>query len=203
MSFTLDKAIPILDTRKVLFEHLSAKISPLFSSKSRANEAAEEIAETLQNNEIISLLEDEKKLLTAVGQTKGYSDEKEELGEELYTKVLEFEADLCPKITGMLLELNNSTLRELIDCEDSLLKAVEKSKKEFLSFAEEAASKEELGEALYDLVRARYPTEVAAHLTGMLLELKLDDLKKLMTDSEELEKKLNLAYAAFENYRTH
>uniref|UniRef100_A0A0K8S7V5 PABC domain-containing protein n=1 Tax=Lygus hesperus TaxID=30085 RepID=A0A0K8S7V5_LYGHE len=194
---TIEKVIPVLDTRNVLVEHLTAKVVPQFTSKYRAVEAVLEISGNLRNQDIIPLLEDEEKLIQAVSHSSWYRREKEELGEELFSKVSEIEPDLSSKITGMLLELDNQTIRQLFESEDLLIKAVEKSKEEYVIYKEESEVKEEIGEELYSRISNIYAPEVASHLTGMLLELQSKDLKILLTNQKELESKLKLAYDTY------
>ncbi|KAF6201489.1 hypothetical protein GE061_003880 [Apolygus lucorum] len=146
----------------VLVEHLTAKVAPLFTSKYRAVETVLEISGKLQNKDIIQLLEDEGKLIQAVSHSSWYRREKEDLGEELFCKVSEIEPDLSSKITGMLLELDNQTIRQLFKSEDLLVKAVEKSKEEYLTYEEETEIKEAIGEELYNRVLNHYPPEVAS-----------------------------------------
>lgn len=63
-----------------------------------------------------------------------YKNEKLELGEELFYKVSDIESDLCAKITGMLLELDTNTIKQLLGDEELLCKAIIKAKKEYVEY---------------------------------------------------------------------
>ncbi|KAK9496860.1 hypothetical protein O3M35_012918 [Rhynocoris fuscipes] len=184
-------AVPVLNTRQVLLDHLLAKVTPMCSSKLLAKEILLEIANNLQNKDILNLLQNDKLLFEVVNKsnaccTFSYKNEKQELGEELFYKISEIESDLCAKITGMLLELDTNTIKELINDEQLLSKAIVKAKKEYVEYTNQSKDREELGEKLYDLVCEKYRPEIASRLTGMILELDSDLIINEMANQQEL-----------------
>ena len=70
----------------------------------------------------------------------------------------------------------------------------------FFSFHSESAKlrsqddivKEELGGKLYEKVEESHP-ENADKITGMLLEMKIEEIERLLKNSQELEEKIQLA----------
>uniref|UniRef100_T1IF76 PABC domain-containing protein n=1 Tax=Rhodnius prolixus TaxID=13249 RepID=T1IF76_RHOPR len=132
--------------------------------------------------------------------TLSYKNEKLELGEELFYKVSDIESDLCAKITGMLLELDTNTIKQLLGDEELLCKAIIKAKKEYVEYTNQTKKREELGEKLYDLVCEKFRPEIASRLTGMLLELEPDLVQKLLKSPKELEEKLDVAYKTYLTY---
>lgn len=55
-------ALPVLDTRQVLLDHLLAKLKPLCPTKLAANGILLEISNNLQNKDLLCLLQNEKEL---------------------------------------------------------------------------------------------------------------------------------------------
>lgn len=191
---------PVLNTRQVLLDHLLAKVIPLCSTKLVAKEILLEIANNLQNKDILELLQNDKLLLQVVNKSNAYKNEKQELGEELFHKVSDIESDLCAKITGMLLELDANTIKQLLSDEEQLCKAVVKAKREYVEYTNQAKKREELGEKLYDLVCEKFRPEIASRLTGMLLELEPEVIHRLLNSPKDLEGKLAIAYKTYLSY---
>jgi len=189
--------IPVRDLRNVLLDHLLSKVSPLCSSRQLAREILLEVSNNLANQDIMHLLQDDKALKETINKSKAYRDAKEELGEEIFVRVSLIESEICAKITGMLLELDAFTLKQLLLNDSLLSKAVEKSKKKFLEFSETNKRKEEVGELLYLSVSKSYDPQVAPHLTGMLLELDSCTLDSLINDPAALKDKLESAHRAY------
>jgi hypothetical protein len=62
---------------------------------------------------------------------------------------------------------------------------------------ENLASKTELGEQIFECILQWYPDEeTTAKLTGMLLEMNVEEIEKLTQDNELLKCKANEAYTA-------
>uniref|UniRef100_A0A0B6Y7J9 PABC domain-containing protein n=1 Tax=Arion vulgaris TaxID=1028688 RepID=A0A0B6Y7J9_9EUPU len=139
---------------------------------------------------------------------------REEVGEVLFERICNIEESMAPQITGMLLELDLQKLCTLLN-EDSLLDAAVRKSKKALTSAQSSlssarvesderrnwksqvldheAEKEYVGQQLYDKILKVHP-ECASHLTGMILELNLPDLKLLLRNTEQLQTAINRAY---------
>lgn len=193
-------ALPIFDTRQVLLDHLLAKLTPLCSSKLIAKKILLEVSNNLHNKDILELLQNDKLISETVIKFEENTLDKEDLGENLYYKIEKIEPEICAKITGMLMELDTSTIKKLLTDEQLLQKAIDKSKKEFLEHTCNSKKREEYGEQLYSLVCEHHKPEVASHLTGMLLELDEESLQRLISHPKEFEKKLEIAYNTFVTY---
>lgn len=120
----------------------------------------------------------------------------ENLADILYQKVVHIEPVMGPKITGMLLELEEGTIKDLISNSDNLLKAVHKAKSVCDKY-----SHDEIGDVIFGIVHMYYPDH-AAKISGMLLEMDTDILVKLLDDQPTLLKKIDQA-AAVCNSSTH
>ncbi|XP_049815004.1 uncharacterized protein LOC126262403 isoform X2 [Schistocerca nitens] len=201
--------LPVLETRKVLLNHLAAKVWPLCHSKSLGREIASRIAFSLTDNEILHLLENERQLEEAVGRSLTSvcpEDKKHVLGEKLFAAVASVETELCAQVTGMLLELDFKTVEFLLNEPDALTAAVKKARNEYLLYTQSTGpvnddnKSDEIGEALYDLVIKDYPDEeLAARLTGMILELDVKYVRQLVRNPDDLREKLLVAHKALEN----
>lgn len=201
--------LPVLDTRKVLLNHLAAKIWPLCHSKSLGREIASYIAFSLTDSEILHLLENERELEEAVGRSLTSicpEDKKQVLGEKLFAAVASVETELCAQVTGMLLELDFKTVESLLNEPDALTAAIKKARNEYLLYTQNTGQinqnnkRDEIGEALYDLVIKEYPDEeLAARLTGMILELDVKYVRELVKNPDDLKEKLLVAQKALEN----
>lgn len=193
-------ALPVLDTRQVLLNHLLSKLTAICSTKLAAKKILLEVSNNLQNKDILRLLEDDKLLTATVNKFHARTAEKEELGELLYYKIKAVEPDLCSKITGMLMELDTATIKKLLDDHSLLQNAIDKSKKEYLEFTSNSKKRQEYGEQIYNLVCKYHTPDLASRLTGMLLELDEESLQILLTNHKEFEKKLEIAYNTFITY---
>jgi len=126
---------------------------------------------------------------------------KEEIGEALYPKVRAEEPTFAAKVTGMLLDgMDNLSLSELMERPGLLKQAVNEAmevyNKEFSGKNEksvgdqsgrvQSGQRESLGNELYDKVRQTLTVEdqrLASKLTGMLLELPLNELQRVLEDN--------------------
>ncbi|XP_063066128.1 uncharacterized protein LOC134457996 [Engraulis encrasicolus] len=124
--------------------------------------------------------------------------DQEELGEKLYNVVFSKHGEIAGKLTGMLLELPDSVITQMLQDEtvlnDGISRALQALNQESqVSEAEEAsASSDSLGERLYDLIDL-HNTGHTHKITGMLLEQKKEAVLQLLSDPELLEKKINVA----------
>lgn len=66
-----DGTPPVLETRKVLTNHLKAKVQSI-KSFALTEELLEEITENLSNKDILFLLENEKELIERIDKSKSY-----------------------------------------------------------------------------------------------------------------------------------
>ncbi|RZF44038.1 hypothetical protein LSTR_LSTR015589 [Laodelphax striatellus] len=190
---------PLFETRKVLLEHLSAKVQSLKSTLC-TKDIAEELSQDLSNSEIILLLKNEEEFERRIDKTKtGQLLKKQSLGDDLFVAVSQIDSELCAQLTGMLLELDYATIQSLIDDPLHLKQAVRRAKQEYIKFTN-GDLKDAFGEELFELVSERYADQqLASQLTGMLLELDATTLDQLISSPTELDEKLNAAYSCLMN----
>ncbi|XP_041369304.1 polyadenylate-binding protein 1-like [Gigantopelta aegis] len=134
-----------------------------------------------------------------------------DLGEELFERVADIEPGLCAQITGMLLELNSSVISDLINSPDRLVQAIEKAKSAFLESLNKSAGElmvkysngtptcnaemEELGEVIFEKVVSVHLDD-APQITGMILEMRLDQIKHVLKDDVLLSQTIQKAFSA-------
>lgn len=143
----------------------------------------------------VTLETDKSEVSTHIKQQKymiSHQDKCDEnLADILFQKVEHLEPDMCPKITGMLLELDEGMIKDLINNSDKLLQAVHKAK----SVCDPDPSKynhDEIGDIIFGVVHKYYPDQ-AAKISGMLLEMDVNTLVKLLEDRPTLLKTINQA----------
>ncbi|XP_064420732.1 uncharacterized protein LOC102356072 [Latimeria chalumnae] len=129
------------------------------------------------------------------------------LGEKLYNAIYPQYSEMAGKLTGMLLELPVPLLEQMLQDENLLSEGLKKALsalqqtavKRFPEFEgdDNSASTDTLGEKLYDLVDV-YNTGHSEKITGMLLELNKEDVKKLLIDSKWLEEQICIALKTLE-----
>ncbi|KAL2100040.1 hypothetical protein ACEWY4_004434 [Coilia grayii] len=126
-------------------------------------------------------------------------DDLDELGEKLYSLVSSKHGEIAGKLTGMLLELPDAVIKQMLQDEsvlnDGISRALQALRQEsqVVSEVEEAsASSDSLGERLYDLIDL-HNTGHTQKITGMLLEQTKEAVLQLLSDPELLEKKINIA----------
>lgn len=205
-------------TKEALGEHLYAVVKPICPSDA---DKVTGILLECDTQDILNMLQNNALLMKRVGRTLKLlgkeenthlevpSQQKQELGEDLFEEVSKIETNLCSQITGMLLELDQSILKQLLHCPQELEKAVNKAKSEYLqqsgidhlshSTTEQNCNqtKEELGEMIYELVNEKHPLE-AAKITGMLLEMPVTKLEELLQDSAKLDQSIRIAEKALQ-----
>jgi predicted aspartyl protease len=104
---------------------------------------------------------------------------KNALGEELYPLIFASQPELAGKITGMILELDNTEIRSLIESPDKLEEKITEALEEIKKI------KNALGEELYPLIFASQP-ELAGRITGMILELDNTEIRSLIESPDKL-----------------
>ncbi|XP_066569170.1 uncharacterized protein LOC136758571 [Amia ocellicauda] len=133
-------------------------------------------------------------------------DDQEEfdlLGEQLYNLIYHRHSEMAAKLTGMLLELPIPVIEQMLQDEGMLSEGVEKALRALEAPADAgktepqvedgiSASTDSLGDQLYDLVDV-YNTCYTEKITGMLLEQKKEDVRKLLSNPSVLEEKVNIA----------
>lgn len=141
------------------------------------------------------------------------------LGERLHRVIGPRFPDLGVKLTGMLLELPVPVLDQMIHDEELLSAGLEKALSTLQNSTEKCArdkvfcltsslfktveddtdsdSTDSLGDQLYDLVDS-HRTGHSEQITGMLLELGSNEVKKLVSDPQLLEQKIHIAREALE-----
>ena len=151
--------------------------------------------------------------------SKAEQEDKTLLGEQLYYLISEWYPDQVDKITGMLLELDVTTLNLLVT-DPAVLKekaahaanilsetSTEKEISHSIASTENSAQesgdkllsdsemKHTLAEQIYGIVDQWYPNE-AEQLTGMLMEIDCKTLETLVKNEQLLKEKLEKALAA-------
>ncbi|KAJ2781506.1 Protein phosphatase PP2A regulatory subunit B [Coemansia javaensis] len=132
-------------------------------------------------------------------------EQKQMLGEALYPRVLQLagagakiDEERAGKITGMLLEMDNSELLNLFEEKAALsakvAEALEVLADKGSSSPADDEQKQSLGEALYarivELDDAKIGEERAGKITGMLLEMDVSELTALLEDTAALSAKV-------------
>ncbi|PIK45673.1 hypothetical protein BSL78_17470 [Apostichopus japonicus] len=196
-------------TKDILGEHLFGKVSLLEPNH------AEHITGVLlgaSNEDILLMLEDRAYLQSQIGGVKrvlrmqdntepktlsSYVNPKmEKVAEELFVKVRDFTEDNAAKITGMILELDSTSVEHLLESPEDLTDAIDKAMKALNdSDHQHKAEKSLLAEELYLKVEQRQP-DMASEITGMLLEMDTSSLQKLLSEPVLLDCKVAEAAAA-------
>lgn len=138
----------------------------------------------------------------------GNLESKQALGEQIYYLIKERHPNDAEKLTGILLEMDNESLENLIKDTDLLEEKVEdvlsvlqnntgqiENGQSESVVSRQAGDKTSLGEQLYELVYA-LDSDYADKITGMLLEMDLPDLEKLVKHQDVLEEKVHQALMA-------
>ena len=127
--------------------------------------------------------------------------DKSVIGEELFDLVSALTTEQADKITGMLLEMDEQDLEDIVKNQVALEEKVNQAltalnnqlkNPESTSSAEREPDKTLLGEKLYYVTSDWYPDQ-ADKITGMLLELDVTTLNLLLEDPVALKDKASLA----------
>ena len=124
---------------------------------------------------------------------------KESVGGILFEKVKAIQEDNPEKITGMLLEMPEKEI-EIVLQDDSVLKERIDEAVKTLAFQGSNGNslvmkrKQSLGDTIYPKVEAIYPeVDTAEKITGMLLELEVEDLENLIQNEQGLLEQIHKA----------
>ena len=129
---------------------------------------------------------------------------KQELGDQLYESITKWYPGQAEMLVGMLLELDHKHLEILIQDEVLLKHRVQEAVRALESYQggsfEEngvcnVGDKESLGDKIYKVVVDLYPDR-AEQITGMLLEMDVEDLLVLVERNDLLSGKAQQAYEA-------
>ena len=108
------------------------------------------------------------------------------LGERMHPMVAQYtNIKDCRKITGMLLEQDDSDLLQLLMDKQKLKEKVA----EALGVLETYQAKQMLGERLYPTV-AQYSPRYCDRITGMFMELDISELLQMLEDAQNLKQKV-------------
>jgi len=130
--------------------------------------------------------------LTAAALASAPPDvQKNMIGERLYPLIHNSQPDLAGKITGMLLEMDNSELLHFLESPGALKHKIT----EALQVLE--AHKNMIGERLYPLIHNSQP-DLAGKITGMLLEMDNSELLHLLESPDALNHKITEALQVLE-----
>ncbi|XP_046855184.1 polyadenylate-binding protein-like [Xenia sp. Carnegie-2017] len=128
------------------------------------------------------------------------NSQEEDSSIALYNKVCTFQRENAEKITGMLLELPQEELKTLL-CDDSKLMAKIYEAIKALDNESKDKQRKLIGDVMYCEVEKAYNDhEIAGKITGMLLEMELENLEQLLLDKKALLVKIHEAYAVLKTY---
>uniref|UniRef100_V9KYV4 PABC domain-containing protein n=1 Tax=Callorhinchus milii TaxID=7868 RepID=V9KYV4_CALMI len=136
------------------------------------------------------------------------SEQLNMLGEKLYNAIVPEHPEKAGKLTGMLLELPVTLLEQMVHDEKLLATALHKAFNALQLLTDKCVSKGEqenmdsdstdsLGDQLYDLVDI-HNTGHSEKITGMLLELGREEVKRLVCDEQLLKQQIDIAWRAVE-----
>ena len=141
------------------------------------------------------------------------SEEKQAMGEKIYAFIEKYYPCDADILTGILLEMDIQSLEELVNDKDLLERKVEEAlavlqntevsqNSQSGSGSKEHPDKALIGEKLFELVSA-INSEQADKITGMLLEMDLQDLEVVVQNQAALEDKINEASMALNSHLNH
>lgn len=139
------------------------------------------------------------------------SEKKQALGEKIYSLIEKYYPSDTDTLTGILLEMDIQSLEQLVNDKDLLEQKVEEAwavlqntsevsqNSQSVSGSKEHRDKAVIGEKLFELVSA-FNSEQADKITGMFLEMDLQDLEVIVQNQAVLEDKINEASVALNNH---
>lgn len=123
-------------------------------------------------------------------------EEKQSIGDDIYSKLVtqfDYVPSLASKITGMILELDNNTLRQMLKNPEVFTTKVQEATwvlaqhvaKPMINEHEE---RELIGEQIYNKLRSSFDLNEAysGKITGMLMELPFDDIRLIAKSHDAL-----------------
>ncbi|CAG2190597.1 PABPC [Mytilus edulis] len=143
---------------------------------------------------------------------------KQKIGEHMFPLIQSMYPDLAGKITGMLLEIDNSELFHILESKKSLEAKVQEAiavlqahhAKEtqlqltatMLAEFPQQEHKQLLGERLFPLIQSMYP-DLAGKITGMLLEIDNSELLHMLESKESLASKVQEAVGVLQAHQAN
>lgn len=126
---------------------------------------------------------------------------EDDIGIALFEKVRSFHEENAAKITGMLLEMPADDLKNIFSDDSKLMSQIYEAIK-VLEKETERDKRELFGDALYPEVEAVYSEDdIAERITGMLLELRLEEIEKLIQNRNDLLVKIHEAFEALQRHK--
>ena len=118
----------------------------------------------------------------------------------LFEKVRSFHEENAEKITGMLLEMPPKDLKNIFADDTKLMSQIYEAIK-ILDYEAELAKHESLGDVLYHEVETVYSEhEIAEKITGMLLEMRPEEIERLIQNKSELLVKIHEAFEVLQKH---
>ena len=142
------------------------------------------------------------------------SEEKQAMGEKIYAFIEKYYPCDADILTGILLEMDIQSLEELVNDKELLEQKMEEAlavlqntsevsqNSQSVSGSKEHPDKAVIGEKVFELVCA-FNSEQADKITGMLLEMDLQDLEVIVQNQVALEDKINEASMALNSHLNH
>ena len=142
------------------------------------------------------------------------SEKKHAMGEKIYALIEKYHPCDADILTGILLEMDIQSLEELVNDKELLEQKVEEAlavlqntsevsqNSQSVSGSKEHPDKAVIGEKVFELVCA-FNSEQADKITGMLLEMDLQDLEVVVQNQAALEDKINEASMALNSHLNH
>ncbi|XP_071144526.1 polyadenylate-binding protein 1-like isoform X2 [Mytilus edulis] len=143
---------------------------------------------------------------------------KQKIGEHMFPLIQSMYPDLAGKITGMLLEIDNSELFHILESKKSLEAKVQEAiavlqahhAKErqlpltstMLAEFPQQEHKQLFGERLFPLIQSMYP-DLAGKITGMLLEIDNSELLHILESKESLASKVQEAIGVLQAHQAN
>ena len=123
---------------------------------------------------------------------------REDIGEVLFKKIKRFQEENAEKLTGMLLEMSGNELKIILEDDLLLKKNIDEANKVLYHQNNEQEKaierKKALGEIIYTNVETVYPEqEMAEKITGILLEMSVEDIENLTQNKQSLVDKIHEA----------
>ncbi|XP_033096932.1 uncharacterized protein LOC117101161 [Anneissia japonica] len=128
-------------------------------------------------------------------------ERRDVLGDHLYSLVISLDvtANEAGQLTGMLLEMGNDKVLKMLQDKHLLQANVKEAQSALKRHTDcKGFENEELAEKLYQRIEDQ-EQENCAKLTGMLLELNCEVIKKLLSSNKELETAISKAKACLDN----
>ena len=128
---------------------------------------------------------------------------EEGIGSALLEKVRSFHEENAEKITGMLLEMPQKDLQASLEDDTKLMSQIYEAIK-ILDYEKELDKHASLGDVLYQQVEMVYSEhDIAEKITGMLLEMNVEEIERLIQDKNELLVKIHEAFEVLKSHKNN